>query len=245
MSATRDKILEKYLRVCKSASDDDKVFATFKSHPDYHEVLEHCPVNLGWAHFENIKANNPKLLEGELIHKFLHNDKYGSPKTSNFGAFTASPTTVQYISVLSNLTDTFKSLKGFKMIELGAGYGGQAKIIQDRFNIGRYDIIDLYECTLLQEKYLTKLKCFGNVEVYTNENYEAKEYDLILSNYALSEVSDADQLKYVKDICLNSKHGYLTCNQPLNGLDLIKEKYNVKISKDIKGERETNYLVTW
>lgn len=244
MSESRDKILKKYLKVCLSAAKDEAVFAKFKRIPEYHEVLEHCSYRLGLAHWDNIRHD---YFTDEAMMAFLENDKYGSPNKFRFGMFSASPTTIQYISVLSNLITRFGSLQGMRICELGAGYGGQCKILKDMFRVEDYDIIDLYECTLLQQKYLEVVGQGENVFLFTNENYVPQEYDLFISNYAVSEVSPADQLKYVKDICLNSARGYITCNQPLNGMDLISEKYKktFKISPDIKEERKTNFLITW
>lgn len=237
----RDEILKKYLHICGLAATDDTVFCRFKSIKAYTEVLEHCSHKLGLAHWFNIEWDY--FSHEDKMH-FLNNDRYGGPAKFQFHKYIASPTTIQYISVLSNLITRFGSLVGFTICELGGGYGGQAKIIKDKFQV-KYDIIDLPECTLLQEKYLSMLNQSEDVQLYTNENYPVKEYDLFVSNYAITEVSPSDQLKYVQDVCLNSKRGYITANQPLNGLDLLKEKFNVTISPDIKGERDTNHLITW
>ncbi len=250
MSESRDLILKKYLTVCKNAVDNNIVFNTFKSNPDYKEVLEHLSQRLGQNHLNNIVKNNFWLLDERHFDKFILNDLYGNPDRYEFNynlrKFWASPTTIQYISVLSNLIDRFKSLRDLKIIEIGGGYGGQSFITQQCFDVSCYHIIDLDEAGLLQEKYLKKLDCFDCVEIFSNAKYAAINYDLVISNYALSEVSDEDQLKYVKDILLCATHGYITCNQPLNGIELLKEQFDtLKIEKDIEGEREENYLITW
>lgn len=244
MKSIRDKILDRYLKVCHDAVKDDKVFATFKSHRDYHEVLEHCPINIANNHWDNIRHD---YFTGEAMLKFLTNDDYGKPPLSSFGQFTASPTTIQYISVLSNLITRFGSLQGFDVVAIGDGYGGQAKIIQDMFDIKSYTSIDLEECVHLQKKYLSKFGYGLKMRFYTNHKhkYSGEKWDLFLSNYALTEVSQEDQLNYVKDIVIHCGYGYITANQPLNGLDLLQQKYDVKIDKDIAGERDTNFLITW
>lgn len=242
----REMILEKYLMVCRHASKNDDVFKDFKSLPDYYEVLEHLSKKLGYEHLQLIQRNNPNLLSNDWLYKFLRNDMHGNPTIADFGSLRCSPTTLQYISVLSNLIDKFKSLKDFKIVEIGGGYGGQCKIIQDYFSINCYDIIDLADVLLLQEKYLKTLNCFDCVELFSDTGFAAINYDLVISNYALSEVSIEDQLKYVNKILLNTTHGYITCNQPLSGLHLLQEKFEtLKIEDDIEGERKENYLITW
>lgn len=255
MSATRDEILVKYLKVCKEAAENEEVFATFKSHPDYHEVLEHLSKRLGEKHHELIIKNNPDLLHEPTISLFKENDNYGNPKTEYFtGVGEMSPTTMQYISVLSNLFNhlDWGAFDEISIIEIGGGYGGQAKIIYDFFDVKEYHIIDLYEATLLQEKYISKFG-YKNFVAFSPKEFNTKEqsianvkYDLFLSNYAVSEVSPTDQLDYIKNIALNCRHGYITCNQPLNGMELLQNKFpTFKISPDIEGERKTNFLITW
>ncbi len=176
---------------------------------------------------------------------FLDNDRYGNPKKEKFGQFTASPTTIQYISVLSNLITYFGSLQGMDIVAIGDGYGGQAYIIQEMYNVKSYVSIDLYEAICLQERYVKELGFY--IDTYRQDKYpKGAEYDLFLSNYALTEVSPEDQLKYVKDICLNCKRGYITANQPLHGIELLQERFrNFKILPDIEGERKSNFVIVW
>ena len=56
------------------------------------------------------------------------------------------------------MIDHLGSLKGFTIAEIGAGYGGQAKIITDVFKVQKYFLIDLPEVTLLQDRYIKELK---------------------------------------------------------------------------------------
>lgn len=235
-------IVESYLDVCKNAAESQDFFRSFKSNKAYKMILEHCSLTLGQNHLKNINEKNPQLLENK---KFLENDKFGSPEVFDFGFATASPTTVQYISVLSNLISLFGDLTGYTIVEIGGGYGGQAKIICDQFDIKSYSMIDLPEASLLQNKYVKELEV-KNAVSYAYESFPHQDsYDLVISNYALSEVLDPLQTDYVNKVLLKSKHGYLTCNGPIHSMDLLKSKFNVKTSSDIAGERHSNFIATW
>jgi hypothetical protein len=243
----REIILKNYLKICKEANESEIIFDSFKIHPHYHEVLEHLSKDLGKEHLKLIQKNNAWLLS-TYSKEILQNDLYGSPVKEDFGVIKCSPTTLQYVSVISNLIDKFKSLDKFKIVEIGGGYGGQCKLIQDMFDIESYTIIDLAEVLLLQEKYLRKLDSFESVYLISNSELSkaSVEYDLAISNYALTEVSFEDQDKYVKEVLLNCKHGYITGNQPLSSIALLIAKFpTFKVEKDIKGERDENYLITW
>jgi putative sugar O-methyltransferase len=235
--------LENYLKVCKQAALDDKVFKTFKSDPDYRKILEHASRKLGESYLKSIKKNNPYILDH--IGDFLQADTIGSPKTETFGSITCSPTTLQYMGVLATLTRLYGDMSGWKVAEIGGGYGGQCMIIQEWCGtLKGYDIIDLYECTLLQNRYLNHFK--RKFKTYTPEDYpKKKKYDLVISNYALSEVMEPLQTRYIEDILLNSKHGYITCNVPLKSMELLRNKFTIAISPDIEGERNTNFIITW
>ena len=235
--------IDNYLSICREAAQDNEVFSTFKSHEHYTPILEHVWPNLGQTHLTNIIEHNPHLLT--KYPSFWDNDKYGTPKAYDYDFKTCSPTTLQYISVLSNLINHFGSLDGFIIAEIGAGYGGQAKIITDAFKIKKYFLIDLPEVTQLQDKYIKTLK-IPNTKTFTHKTYpKSGEYDLVISNYALTEVTEPLQSEYVNNILMRSKHGYITCNGPINKIHELKEKHNIKESTDILGERDLNYILTW
>lgn len=240
-----DDTLRNYLTCCREAAETDNTFQTFKSDSRYTPILEHAHYRLGVSHLNNIKNNNAELLENYPT--FWDNDKYGDPTVQGFEGRNCSATTLQYISVLSNLIKLVGDLTGYTVFEIGGGYGGQAKILTDVFKVQSYDIVDLYEATLLQNKYIHTLQ-IPNTKGYTIESYKLKDsYDLTISNYALSEITDPQQTWYVDNILLRSKHGYITCNGPIYGIDKLQEKYkeSFKILPDIEGERESNYIITW
>lgn len=247
-----DVILNKYLEVCKKACEDDEMFRKFKSQEDYKQVLEHLTKGIGENHLRLIEKNNPDLL---YIHDFFKNDLIGTPTleelvTREGEVIKCSPTTLQYISVLCNLIDLYGGLSSFNIVEVGGGYGGQCKIINDFNRVESYTIVDLEEAGALQEKYLTYFNINDNLIILNDLEYKSflkNEYDLFISNYAITELKDSEQLEYVKNICLKSKRGYITCNSELVGMNLIKNKFanTFRISKDIDGERATNFVITW
>lgn len=235
-------IVKNYLSVCKLAAENDSFFKSFKKDSSYKMILEHCSYSLGKNHLRNIRSKNPKLLENQ---KFLENDMFGDPEIFDFEFAKASPTTIQYISVLSNLISELKDLTNYKIVEIGGGYGGQAKIICDYFDIQSYQIIDLPEAALLQNRYIEKAK-IQNAQAFSYESFNKEgSYDLVISNYALSEVLEPLQTEYIETILLKSRHGYLTCNGNINSMHLLNNKFKTKTTSDIEGERSTNFIVTW
>lgn len=137
----------------------------------------------------------------------------------------------QYEAVLNRLVDLFGPLDGMHIIEIGGGYGGQAKAICDRFKVRTYTIIDLPEVCELQRRFLHGY----NIRITSGIEWHC--YTLVISNYALSEIPNNSV--YMRNIVDNSQHGYITCNT-----DFVNIPYANRMP-DIPGERETNYVLWW
>jgi len=202
----------KYKNACQMAAINDLYFSFFRKNPDYTEVLEHVSEDQGKMYKEYLDINFPEYIE--KLDKFKENDIYGSPAVFNYdGIGQISPTTLRYIKVLSDLKQLYGSLEDFNIIEIGVGYGGQCKIISDFFYIQNYYLVDLDESLNLAEKYLNKLNV-KNVKVIRPSEIVRldKKFDLIISNYAFTEISRTIQEFYLNNIVLKSSHGYITCN---------------------------------
>lgn len=227
----KEETAEGYTSLCREAATNESVFRSFKTDRRYKQVLEHCSRYIAKQYYNQIKRDNHFLLENNNLYE---NDRYGSPDITNIYGIHCSTSTMQYIGVLSNLIKMFGDLTGKRIVEIGGGYGGQAMVILSQFKAD-YTIIDLEDVNLLQERYLRG----KGVEIY-NTNYPVRDYDLVISNYALTEVMEPLQSKYVKEVCCRSKNGYITCNWPLTA-DLPKHK----VIPDVHGERMENFIIVW
>lgn len=192
-----------YRTVCREAAIGN-LFTTFKSQPAYHAILEHADFAVGRVCLDYIAKHRPTLLD--LLPKFAENDTIGSPGTCTYPEGTFSPTTLRYAKVLAELEILFGKLDDFTIVEVGCGYGGQAKIIQDAYKVQSYKIIDLPEAEALTLRYAQHFgfKC----EPYGG----AQTIDLFISNYAFTELSVELQLDHLAKIIPHCKRGYITCN---------------------------------
>jgi putative sugar O-methyltransferase len=241
----------RYVLTCEQAVNNDKVFAIFKSLPSYTEVLEHTSFEQGQTYLQCIQRDNPHLLE--KIELFKTNDLYGNTKKMTYpGIGAISPSTLRYIKVLSDLIRYFKDLSQFKIAEIGVGYGGQCKIIQDYFTIQQYTLIDLPIILKLAEKYLTKFSLPVG-EFKTMEELPGQEYDLVISNYAFTEIDSSIQEIYVQKVIQHSQHGYMTCNfiseshgiKSLSKMKLQQLKPQTKIYPEEPLTHPNNFILIW
>jgi len=118
----------------------------------------------------------------------------------------------------------FGDLSNYKIIEVGAGYVGQCKIIHNAFNIQEYVIVDLDEAMMLIKKYLSKFNISPKFQSFSNLNYE--ESDLFISNYAFSECEKELQSMYLNKLAKGAKNGFMLCNFVSNRFKL--QSYSLK-----------------
>lgn len=203
---------DSYKNICRLASLDENTFNTFKTNHAYNAILEHVSIDQGGQYLEYLNANYPEYKEH--LDKFKQNDTLGGSKMYEYGGIgNISPSTLRYIKVLFDLVKLFGDLNNKKIIEIGVGYGGQCFVLSQLFpNVQKYALVDLDEALLLSGKYLNKLST--RHEVVTIDNLESlnEEFDLVISNYAYSELRRDLQDYYYDKIINKSKHGYFTLN---------------------------------
>lgn len=240
---------DEYTSFCEMASTQDEVFQTFKCDPRYRKVLEHVTPAEGLAYLNLIVQNYPFL--GTFLDAFRSNDSVGAPIMHDFGEpfGSWSPTTFRYAKVAGDLLTMFENLEGFDIAEIGAGYGGQCLLLSKLLRWRSYTIFDLPSVQKLQRRYLSE---FGvpNVAFESVEKLErGKGYDLVISNYALSECARAVQDRYLEKVLDGSSRGYLTCN---NTADFVysEPELRARIPHAIRLPENPlthpiNYLLVW
>ena len=149
-----------YPEFCFAASKRDEIFANFKRHPIYTQVLEHVSPEQGKEYLEIILSNPNLKLNEEKWKNFLKNDSIGNPNTVNYtfggSQINCSPTTLRYIKVLSDIVSIFETDKIKTVTEIGVGYGGQCRILMNMLPIIEYNLVDLPEVIALDERFLNE-----------------------------------------------------------------------------------------
>jgi hypothetical protein len=202
--------LPSYREFCAKAVSDQTVFDRFRGSGDMIGVVELRYLDLGWDYIRYINLYYPFLLDS--LREFRKSDDIGDPPLFDyvpFGSF--SPNTLRYIKILGDLISFFGDLSGSSILEIGGGFGGQCKILADYFALKEYTIVDLPEPLLLSKKYLD---IFGvqNVCYIPYTKIEEKQSDLIISNYAFSELQKHVQDEYFDKLIRHSKAGYMILN---------------------------------
>ena len=228
-----------YQNMCLATASSDELFKTFRSEKTFRDMYEHVTFEEGVIYIAEAKKVF-KDMKG-----FAVNDRIGDPIKcyyDEFG-FEVAPTTLRYIKVLADLITQFGSLDGMDIVEIGAGYGGQCRVIHEIFTPKSYTIIDVPEANLMTERYLKEFA------IYPKSQFE--HYDLFISNYAFTEIMRAYQDLYVKEFINKSDKGYMTCNfykvpgDMLTFNDILKLKDNYTVLEEIPKTDHSNFIYVW
>ncbi len=236
-----------YFDFCTLASKDNQVFAKFRSCRQYQEILEHVDFNLGKKYLGLAIENGFSIQEV----KILVDEDFGAPPRFSYGGIgRVSPTQLRYAKVLSEIEMLFGKLDGVNIVEIGVGYGGQAAQILLRHNVNSYLLVDLAPVVDLATKYINKrIKIDSDI---LSKNIPYSQIDLLISNYAFSELSREIQEEYFEKYILNSKCGYVIFNQfRISGWDswtadeFLSRKSGSRVTDEIPLTAKENVLIVW
>jgi putative sugar O-methyltransferase len=200
-----------YVRVCLEASRDPELFARFRREPAYNQALEHVSGEQGLEYLRRIAGDAAIMAALPELRK---NDSVGGPRVFAYPAVGhLSPTTLRYIKVLKDLKAHFGALDDFEICEIGVGYGGQCRIIDAFYRPRLYQLVDIEAALLLAKRYLSEFPLRSPVTFRTMAEVEPRPFDLVISNYAFSELRRPVQELYFDAIVGRAARGYLTCNR--------------------------------
>lgn len=194
-----------------------KTFEVFKRKAVYQAILEHVSKSQGAAYLNILKSREDGLLEAALGGVLL-SDSVGHPKKYQYDGIDIklSPTTLRYVKVASDLKRLFGE-RIEHVAEIGCGYGGQCLVNDQLLGYGYTTLFDLPFVNELIRRYLGYVLMNGAYEIATINEKIPQDYDLVISNYAFSELPRLLQLGYVDKVLSRSKRGYLTMNSGIGG----------------------------
>lgn len=247
----------RYGDLCLKAALDTETFKRFRSHDDYTPILEHVDANSG-AHYLKIILEKGYSLDYviEAIKPLQH---IGSPRLADIGiGRPVSTTALRYFKVASDIIDQCGKDLGH-VTEIGCGYGGQAIILSQLASIDHYTFIDMWQVNLLIQRFIEESSFRIPYDVKTiRQAIHPYKSDLLISNYAFSELDIELQSLCVNKFMLSSRRGYLTMNTGLKGLafnnqddrhisseHLLSLLPKSRITKEVPLTSPSNYIITW
>lgn len=240
-----------YPKFCQEAAANQELFCNFRQHQSCKEIVETLGYGQALDFLHEIEFKYPHLLQ--YFKTICAEDNIGNPIQYSFPTIgTCSATILRYVKVVGDLQKEFGDLSNLEIYEIGAGYGGQCKILHTITGFKRYTLIDIPECTPLIKKYL---QCFDikNISIISNNSLDKVFYpDLIISNYAFSEIDREEQLLYFEKVIKHAQRGYMIYNQmqPINPLTIdefvqLLSSYDKKVKILAEDPARTGDIVIW
>jgi len=201
--------IDDYLTLCNLAANDDKYFKKFRSCSSYRAILENVDGKSGDVICSVIKRY------GFDVNSFSHlwHSEIGDPYKYHFPKLgLVSPTELRYTKIIVELELLFGKLDSFVISEIGVGFGAQGGQILNTYKVSSYEFIDLPQPLSLVERYLQKIKSIERVVLTESGKVRRNQRDLVISNYAFSELNSDLQEYYFDNVISHSKRGYVIYN---------------------------------
>lgn len=214
-----DDIYVKYAESLKMLEQDTSIFKNFKNNQYFNDILEHTDFNFGKKYSALIKEEFGKEIDSykDII---ALNDSIGNPARYDFDGLVMSPSNLRYIYhallLESKCKKWFPGKKNLKILEIGGGYGGLCLYIKKMFSEYSvdYTIMDLPEPSNLQNLFL-KTVALDNVRSVSHlkiDDLANTKFDLVISNYCISEIGRENQEEYFKKIIVNCDKKFFIWN---------------------------------
>ncbi len=243
-----------YAAVVKMVLHNQKSFENFKRKSAYRDILENVGKDHGAGYLEIIRRRDDNMATMAQTTVF-ELDSVGNPIKFRYEGFSypLSPTTLRYVKVASDLLGLFgRELE--RVAEIGCGYGGQTLANDKLLGYQHATLFDLPFVNELIKRYLNTMLLDGAYTVTTINETEPQKYDLVISNYAFSELPAVLQKTYITKVLSKSKRGYLTMNSG-NGGDRDSGKLSLNELRELLPPFEVfeeepitspfNYIIAW
>ena len=255
-SQLSDSQLTKYEGILEKAVHSNFHLKKFRKNFYYRQIVETVTPDLGFEYIKRINDLDPNFLKRSDTQKYF--DNIGNPLTYKYpGVGRVSPTTLRYLAVALELKVLFGNLNNRIIGEIGVGYGGQIKTLDTMYELKKYYAFDLFLAQSLTKKYLSRFTnkseiIYPDIDSWNN----GTKIDLVISNYAFSELPRETQFLYLDQVILYSKNGYMTMNtgrgnlsgRKRNQLDLdklLKKIPNSRIIEEVPRTNVDNYIIIW
>ena len=240
-----------YPDFCELASRDDKFFRQFRRAKIIATVYDHVSIDLGKKYITEISNYGP--ITNKHLFAVRQIDALGNPRKYIFPFFGAtSPTSLRYLKVYLDLTYYFGFLNKMRVAEIGIGFGGQASLIALLEPPGVYKLFDIPPVLNLAKRFTTELKVQNNLEFLDGRNPKEIESDLVISNYAFSELTKTIQEIYLENVILRATRGYITWNSlgqdfmsAYSLADLVRIIPNSQIIPEVPNSHNGNSILIW
>ena len=245
-----------YTDFVSAAMRNDKKFGKFRTAYSYRMILEHVDFKLGYEYLSRL---TPSTIEFYVNNPTLLNlSKVGLPRVYYYSQLGwISPTIIRYLYVNQTFLNLFNNKNIETIGEIGIGFGGQFAITSKSLRLTEYSMYDLQVVLALAEKTLHEAELLsGSFKPQAIDPVLQDSFDLIISNYAFSELPAGVQRDYIAKIIKNTRCGYLTMNSgrtditgrssgKMSLLEIMEAIPGCEIFEEDPKTGPDNYIIVW
>ena len=244
-----------YVETVSHIINNPKSFKKFRRNFDYREILEHVDYKLGLQYFNLGLEKHADFLK--ILEKSRRIDMIGNPLKYRYKKIgLISPTLIRYAYVMSELMNFFDFDKIKTISEIGTGYGGQSAVIQSLYKVKCYTIYDLPEVCLLTQNFLSSINPKFTSRIGNLTDTQDEHCDLLISNYAFSELPKLIQKTYLENVISKGKRGYMIMNSgrtnytgrsvgKMSLSEIGQYLPNLKVLEELPRTSPDNYVIVW
>jgi hypothetical protein len=230
---------EDYNRYCFDAIESETIFNNFRHFTDC-GIVDSCWDTLGRDCLLLLQELNP-----EVITKLITSDEICNPKKTYYPeiGLKLNATTIRYGLTAVNILKLF-DIRDMNILEIGIGYGGQCKVLHDLAKPKSYTLVDYPGVLELSKKWLGKFEIKPILR--DRDDIKYMNYDLIISNFAFSEMDKEWQAFYLEHLIDYIPRGYMVCN--IISQEYMKGAINKKTGQILPEEPisgDGNFIYIW
>lgn len=159
--------------------NNETLFESFRKDPVYARSLEPTSLEEGVQYAHEILFYHKHLLDD--ITRLKENDLIGNPTLKNYPDFgRISSGTLRFIKTAADIHSYFGDLKGFRILYIGAGYGGVVKLLSVIAKSNDTTLLQHNSVNRIAEKYLTALGVSGIQFADSLDQLQLSSYDLVI-----------------------------------------------------------------
>ena len=238
-----------YLEAVAEALSRPEAFNSFRSNVAIRQTYDHVSYDLAKEYLSRIGMTSVR----PLVKKIRDIALYGNARTFYFrSAGLSSPTVLRYLKIAKDLAHLFQLSKIAQIHEIGVGFGGQSMVVHRLYGLHNFVFMDLPEVNELAQRCCGSLCPDMTVATLDGRNPPQQQPELLISNYAFSELDRATQEIYFERVVKNSRSGYMILNQlsqkHLGGMtprELQSRIDGSKLYPEIPESSPGNSLIVW
>lgn len=248
-----DAQVRKYVDAVTAATTDNNSFVNFRQDGNIRQVIDIMEKTA-----LDYKRMIPESFLSDNWDEISKGDMVGSPnrRIAIDKKRSLSTTTCRYAWNFYDMQQENLIHDDQHVVEIGGGFGGLCRMINSLSTPASYTIIDIPEVLKLARRYC-EASGIDMSRVSTIPCTEVKEIrcDLLISNYAFTELDRIEQESYLKNIIDDATNGYITFNsnaahknKQYSLLELIarlEENHTHVVQRNEEIYKSKNVVITW